>query len=209
LHTLETAMPDLARRRLIAALALTAFFFLNITPVEAAWSPGSPVAGKGGGRTVTTLLDGRILFVGGPTAYVYDPAGGAFSPTGPMSLARNRHTATLLPDGRALVVFGQYPFHQGGALNAEIFDPSPPSAPVACNAPAECASGFCVDGFCCDSACSGEAPAPAPTIPVTPASAPASSAPAPTDDRQLSLLGWKPKPREPQQLSLFGDPEDR
>jgi hypothetical protein len=126
---METAMPDLARRWRIAVLAFAAFFFLNITPVEASWSPGPPVAGQGGGRTVTTLLDGRILFVGGPTAYVYDPVGGTFSPTGPMSVARNGHTATLLPDGRVFVAGGGNDW-----TSTETYDPATnawtPAAPM-------------------------------------------------------------------------------
>jgi IS1 family transposase len=58
----------------------------------------------------------------------------------------------------------------------------------------------------------GKAPAPAP-MPEAPTPAPVVAAPAPasmapTDDRQLDLLSWKPKPRKSgQQLSLFGEDE--
>ena len=56
-----------------------------------------------------------------------------------------------------------------------------------------------------------EAPTPAPMAPVVPSvevSAVVSSV-APVDDRQLDLLAWKPKAREPIQLSLFLDrPEE-
>ena len=44
-----------------------------------------------------------------------------------------------------------------------------------------------------------EAPIPAPVV------APASA--APTDDRQLDLLAWRPKPPKHGQLSLFGEDE--
>jgi IS1 family transposase len=53
-----------------------------------------------------------------------------------------------------------------------------------------------------------ETPPPAPMAAADPsveASAVASA--APVDDRQLDLFAWKPKPREPHQLNLFGDPD--
>jgi|SRR6185369_6531126 len=44
-------------------------------------------------------------------------------------------------------------------------------------------------------------PAPTPATPV----APAQAAPAAEPSGQLELLSWRPKPRDPVQLSLFGD----
>ncbi|WP_438038254.1 IS1 family transposase [Sorangium sp. So ce128] len=49
------------------------------------------------------------------------------------------------------------------------------------------------------------APAPPPPAPVPVAASP--SVPAPVDPSgQLDLLSWRPKPRKPVQMSLFGDP---
>jgi Kelch motif len=62
--------------------------------------------------SATTLLDGRVLVVGGQTpdgvdlatAELFDPTTGTFSPTGSMALAISGPAATLLPDGRVLII---------------------------------------------------------------------------------------------------------
>ena len=72
------------------------------------------------GLTVTRLLDGRVLVVGGSTGVlngdqppsplqsivIWDPATSGFTPAGSLGFGRERHSATLLPDGRVLVVGG-------------------------------------------------------------------------------------------------------
>lgn len=63
--------------------------------------------------TMTLLMDGRVLVVGGSdafsaltTAEVYDPATSVWTMTGSMAVARENHTAVLLPDGDVLVAGG-------------------------------------------------------------------------------------------------------
>jgi hypothetical protein len=54
-----------------------------------------------------------------------------------------------------------------------------------------------------------EAPTPPPTAPAVPSvEAPALPSTAPVDDRQLSLLAWRPKPPPKGQLSLFREPPE-
>lgn len=82
------------------------------------------------GHTITTLLDGRILIVGGwdgrvpitllATAEVFDPETLTFTPTGSMSVARNGHAAARLADGRVLITGGD----ESLASSAEIYDPA-------------------------------------------------------------------------------------
>jgi hypothetical protein len=73
-----------------------------------------------GGHTVTRLLDGRVLVVGGQTGILngeqppsplqstntWDPTTATFSPSGPLTFGRERHAATLLLDGRVLFTGG-------------------------------------------------------------------------------------------------------
>ncbi len=81
--------------------------------------------------TATTLLDGRVLIVGGIShsgvlsdAQLYDPATGTFAVTGFMNTPRVSHTATRLRSGRVLVTGGTDRV-DGGFPNqsAEIWDP--------------------------------------------------------------------------------------
>jgi hypothetical protein len=84
--------------------------------------------------TVTLLLDGRVLVVGGfggpyaysstavATAEVWDPETETFTPTGSMAKARVGHSATLLADGRVLVAGGGGVEDDGKAV--EIWDPA-------------------------------------------------------------------------------------
>lgn len=78
------------------------------------------------GHTATTLLDGRVLIVGGLSsgpsagAELYDPTVRRFTPTGKLRVARAAHTATLLADGRVLIAGG----YNGEWLSStEIYDP--------------------------------------------------------------------------------------
>ncbi|HEX2573692.1 MAG TPA: kelch repeat-containing protein [Polyangia bacterium] len=92
-----------------------------------------PTPGGGGGspqlvpqrfahsaHSETTLLDGRVLVVGGNTkpftdfardasrnAEIFDPATRSFSYTGSLQAARVLHTATRLDDGRVLIAGGE------------------------------------------------------------------------------------------------------
>ena len=85
--------------------------------------------------TLTRLLDGRVLLVGGfgldapvAVAEIYDPATGKYTSTGSLSTPRYDFSATLLHDGRVLVVGGGDWVNGDGAetyLNsAEIYDPA-------------------------------------------------------------------------------------
>jgi hypothetical protein len=95
-------------------------------------------------HTVTKLLNGKVLIVGGfdtylsagngwyfgrstPTAELYDPATGSFSPTGSLNSSRAAHSALLLPSGEVLITGGL----TGDGTNTylypktvEIYDPA-------------------------------------------------------------------------------------
>ena len=90
-------------------------------------------------HAATLLASGKVLVVGGiavpmpsstlASAEVYDPATNGWSAVAPMSGGRARPTATRLRDGRVLVVGGislvqrGNEFFEGGASDAEIYDP--------------------------------------------------------------------------------------
>jgi hypothetical protein len=83
--------------------------------------------------TVTLLLDGGVLVIGGfggpfqypstalASAELWDPVTGEFRYAASMAEARVGHTATLLPDGRVLVIGGTGP--RGVIAAAELWDP--------------------------------------------------------------------------------------
>ncbi len=84
-------------------------------------------------HTLTTLLDGRVLVVGGwdgkppqsslASAEVFDPDTLSFAATGSMSVGRLSHAAARLTDGRVLVAGGVDSAF--ATLNsAEIYDPA-------------------------------------------------------------------------------------
>ena len=84
--------------------------------------------------TVTLLLDGRILVVGGyggpyqyassavATAEIWDPTTEGWTMTGSMANARVGHTAVLLADGRVAIMGGAGP--DGGVAAVEVWDPA-------------------------------------------------------------------------------------
>jgi hypothetical protein len=98
-----------------------------------------PVISPGrAGHAAITLLDGRILVIGGripapdnpsgtavtASAFILNPVSGRSWPVGPMTVKRCEFTATLLLDGRVLVAGGQSGDPSRDAMDhAEIFDP--------------------------------------------------------------------------------------
>jgi len=83
-------------------------------PVDQQWYlVADSMSGARRNHTATTLLDGRILVVGGEnatdklnTAEIFDPATNLWSDAPSMTIKRVGHTATRLNDGRVLVVGG-------------------------------------------------------------------------------------------------------
>jgi hypothetical protein len=82
--------------------------------------------------TATTLLDGRVLVVGGTDmsgmtpstdAELYDPSTGRFSETGRTLVSPWYHTATRLKDGRVLVISGDG-LNLGAGSATQIYDPA-------------------------------------------------------------------------------------
>jgi N-acetylneuraminic acid mutarotase len=80
----------------------------------------------------TTLVDGRVLVVGGyastlgssavTNAEVFNPTTNSWTDTGPMNHPRYWHSQVLLGDGRVLVLGGSDPTKK--YLPAEIYDPA-------------------------------------------------------------------------------------
>ena len=104
-------------------------------PTTKQFSAGAPMATGRAGHTATMLPGGKVLVVGGMSAYylsirfavctnsveLYDPATANWSTRAPMSKPRCGHTTTVLPDGRILVAGGDF---RSLANTAEIYDPA-------------------------------------------------------------------------------------
>ena len=92
-------------------------------------SIGSLVTARGE-HAAASLLDGRVLVIGGlgfaggnpvnlASAEIYDPATGAWTVTGTMGTARRTPIALTLHDGRVLIIGGN-----ATIVSCEIFDPA-------------------------------------------------------------------------------------
>src|SRR5204863_6843884 len=82
-------------------------------------------------HTATLLLNGKVLVVGGFSAYggpalataeLYDPATETWTATSGLTTARSYHTATLLDNGKVLVAGGYG--SSGPSASAELYDPA-------------------------------------------------------------------------------------
>lgn len=121
----------------VSLWVLAAAGYCSVAPAQV---PGSftKTGDMGGTRTshtATLLANGKVLIVGGASAYgaasvlataeLYDPSTGRFSATSSMSVPRVSHTATLLPDGRVLITGGSAGAQFSGVAtaNAELYDP--------------------------------------------------------------------------------------
>lgn len=101
-------------------------------PVQGTWRRAGPVGGAAGthraGHSVTRLVDGRVLVVGGmtaraaATAELYDPASGEWRRVAPPGTPREGHGAMVTFQGRVLVAGG---FHArtGALASVESYDP--------------------------------------------------------------------------------------
>jgi len=90
-------------------------------PATGAWSQTGDVPGANTGFTLTALLDGRALAVGGPeTHHLYDPRSRTWRPTTTPAVVAIYATATQLQDGTVLVAGSDYCC----SASSEVFDPS-------------------------------------------------------------------------------------
>ena len=101
-------------------------------PTTGSFSPAASMNEPRMLHSATTLLDGRVLVVGGTanlgwstavsSTEVYDAQADSFSPSGSLNQARTIHRATLLGDGKVLITGGR----EGSTLlnTAEVQDPA-------------------------------------------------------------------------------------
>ncbi|WP_224369136.1 Kelch repeat-containing protein [Hyalangium versicolor] len=94
-------------------------------PATRTWTPAeAPGWGHSGAQAAAVLADGRVLFVSGMQAELYEPSTGHWTKAGPAGGAagthRSEHTVTRLPDGRVMVVGGST---SRAAETAEVFEP--------------------------------------------------------------------------------------
>ncbi len=95
-------------------------------PATRSWMPAEvPGWGHSGAQAAAVLRDGRVLFVSGMQAELFEPSTGRWTKAGPAGGAagthRSAHTVTRLVDGRVLVVGGST---SRAAETAELFDPA-------------------------------------------------------------------------------------
>lgn len=72
--------------------------------------------------TMTQLLNGKVLLVGGGVPELYDPSTGTWTQTAAMKVPRTEHTATLLPNGQVLVAGGLV--NNAPVSSVEVYDPN-------------------------------------------------------------------------------------
>jgi N-acetylneuraminic acid mutarotase len=91
-------------------------------PATNSWSATGSMNSAREQHTLTLLVDGRVLAVGGGTAETYDPLTGMWTPTGAVAVLRNGHRSLLLATGEVLVAGG---LGTGGVYlnSSELFDP--------------------------------------------------------------------------------------
>jgi hypothetical protein len=95
-------------------------------PASGMWTPvEAPGWGHSGAQAAAVLLDGRVLFVSGLQAELFEPSTGRWMKAGWAGGAagthRSGHSVTRLQDGRVLVVGGST---SRAAETAELFEPS-------------------------------------------------------------------------------------
>jgi hypothetical protein len=128
-HSGAQAAAVLADGRVLFVSGMQAELF---DPSTGRWTKAGMVGGAAGthrtGHTVTRLVDGRVLVVGGSTsraaetAELFDPSTGLWTLVTPPHLPREGHAAVLTVDG-AVLVMGGYHFASGTLDAAERFDP--------------------------------------------------------------------------------------
>lgn len=108
-------------------------------PIANLWTDVPPMSVARVGHTATSLLDGRVLVVGGcsrlvfmwdgspftacpSAAEIFDAATSSWTPAGSIDVGREGHTATRLSDGRVLVAGGANV--SGVRADAQIYDPA-------------------------------------------------------------------------------------
>jgi hypothetical protein len=102
-------------------------------PSTGRWVKAGPAGGAAGTHrsehTVTRLMDGRVLVVGGSTsraaetAELFDPTTDTWTLVAPPHMPRESHGAVLTADGSVLVVGGAH-FSTGTLSSAERFEPA-------------------------------------------------------------------------------------
>lgn len=100
-------------------------------PAAGALRESTPMLESRASHTMTTLLDGSVLVVGGMSsmnadiaaAELFDPASARFSRIAAPSVRRHSHTATRLADGTVLITGGMGA-RSDYLSSAEIYDPS-------------------------------------------------------------------------------------
>jgi Galactose oxidase, central domain len=104
------------------------------TPTEQIMPASSPMNVARSHHTATWIPSNKVVIIGGAGASgvlcsmeIWDPLAGTFQilPIN-LSFCRQDHTATLLPSGKILVAGGHDPL-VGGALPAELVDPTAPA----------------------------------------------------------------------------------
>jgi N-acetylneuraminic acid mutarotase len=104
----------------------------TLSVVSDAFLPDPRSAPQRKQHTVTALLDGRLLVVGGmdtswvtASASLYDPYSGTWASVASLTTARAGHTTTLLTDGRVLVTGGEGSDQNLTPVSSvEIYDPA-------------------------------------------------------------------------------------